>query len=276
MNNTGFVAGTLIHTDKGLVPIQELKVGDKVLSKGESGEGELIYKPVVRTIKSATKQKIISPVEGVYCTDNHPFWTHVYGEDKPRWVAARRITSNDIVDCLYPLVNYYGYKNEISGLYHESVRDPYQIGGNYLVATGHPNIALCMADFASKNDGPGEIAMRVIDFSSGEPLEVLTNDKDSGFDPVSHHSKVPDTSLSRSFWPGVYKFLDKENPEQRVEIKFYGQLVDDYIMPDWDADINATSNVYTDYVYNIEVADTHTYFIGEQAIWVYDGEFYNK
>ena len=43
MTDSGFVAGTLIHTDKGLVPIQELKVGDMVLSKDESGEGDLVY-----------------------------------------------------------------------------------------------------------------------------------------------------------------------------------------------------------------------------------------
>ncbi len=33
----GFVAGTLVHTDKGLVPIQEIKVGDRVLSRPERG-----------------------------------------------------------------------------------------------------------------------------------------------------------------------------------------------------------------------------------------------
>ena len=27
MNNAGFVAGTLVHTNKGLVPIQDIKVG---------------------------------------------------------------------------------------------------------------------------------------------------------------------------------------------------------------------------------------------------------
>ncbi len=43
----GFVAGTLVHTDKGLVPIEQLKVGDSVLSKPESAE--LTYKPVVNT-----------------------------------------------------------------------------------------------------------------------------------------------------------------------------------------------------------------------------------
>lgn len=58
MNNTGFVAGTLIHTDKGLVPIQELKVGDMVLSRDEHNtDGELAYKRVLNTFVSAQKQK---------------------------------------------------------------------------------------------------------------------------------------------------------------------------------------------------------------------------
>jgi len=33
---TGFVAGTLVHTERGLVPIQEIKVGDRVLSRPEN------------------------------------------------------------------------------------------------------------------------------------------------------------------------------------------------------------------------------------------------
>lgn len=58
MNNIGFVAGTLIHTDKGLVPIQELKVGDMVLSRDEHNtDGELAYKRVLNTFVSAQKQK---------------------------------------------------------------------------------------------------------------------------------------------------------------------------------------------------------------------------
>ncbi|MDR2637713.1 MAG: hypothetical protein LBB55_05185 [Zoogloeaceae bacterium] len=44
-----FVAGTLVHTREGLKPIEEIKVGDYVLSKPENGEGELSYQPVTRT-----------------------------------------------------------------------------------------------------------------------------------------------------------------------------------------------------------------------------------
>jgi len=45
-----FVAGTLVHTRDGLVPIEQINVGDWVLSKPEGGEGELAYKRVANTL----------------------------------------------------------------------------------------------------------------------------------------------------------------------------------------------------------------------------------
>ena len=270
MTDSGFVAGTLIHTDKGLVPIQELKIGDKVLSKDESGEGELVYKPVIRTIKSATKQKIITPVEGIYCTDNHPFWTHVSDEEKPRWVAAKFIRSNDIVNYIFPERGHQGEILDISGRYHEEVYDPYQIGGKYVIATSDPKVGLYMHSCQDKHADPGEIDIGVIDFRNGEAVEVFTNDDNSllGRDLHSEDGSEP--------YAKFHKFLDKDNPENRVEIEYYSKLVAAYRVPDWENDSRATSNAFTDYVYNIEVADTHTYFVGKKGIWVYDGEFYNK
>jgi hypothetical protein len=47
-----FMAGTLVHTDKGLVPIEQLKVGDRVLSRSANGRGELIYKAITKTIQT--------------------------------------------------------------------------------------------------------------------------------------------------------------------------------------------------------------------------------
>lgn len=57
---TGFVAGILVHTDKGLVPIQEIKVGDWVLSR-QIGTGSTEYKQVVNTFKSDVKRPVMSP-----------------------------------------------------------------------------------------------------------------------------------------------------------------------------------------------------------------------
>ena len=45
-----FPAGTRITTDKGLKRIEDIKVGDMVLSKHESGIGEHEFKPVIRTV----------------------------------------------------------------------------------------------------------------------------------------------------------------------------------------------------------------------------------
>lgn len=56
-----FVAGTPIHTIKGLVPIEQIKVGDLVLSKPENG-GELAYKPVTRTFVTHEQRVLAIPV----------------------------------------------------------------------------------------------------------------------------------------------------------------------------------------------------------------------
>lgn len=53
----GFPAGTRIKTaDKGIVPIEQIKVGDRVLSKPESGKSEPTFKPVVRTMTHEDKE----------------------------------------------------------------------------------------------------------------------------------------------------------------------------------------------------------------------------
>ncbi|HNL79384.1 MAG TPA: polymorphic toxin-type HINT domain-containing protein, partial [Agitococcus sp.] len=105
---SGFVAGTLVHTDKGLVPIEQLKVGDMVLSKHESGEGEQAYKRVVNTFKSAEKLPIVSVSFNdlsnrlgsmrLFCTDNHPFWNPISKE----WTPAKDLRFNSHV-VLYDL-----------------------------------------------------------------------------------------------------------------------------------------------------------------------------
>lgn len=54
---TGFVAGTLVHTERGLVPIQEIKVGDRVLSRSEV-EGKLVYDLVENVTRSIDKKQL--------------------------------------------------------------------------------------------------------------------------------------------------------------------------------------------------------------------------
>lgn len=47
--NSGFVAGTLVHADQGLIPIQNIKVGDLVLSKPKNDpDANLVYQQVTQ------------------------------------------------------------------------------------------------------------------------------------------------------------------------------------------------------------------------------------
>ena len=90
-----FAAGTLVHTDKGLIPIQDIRVGDKVLSRDENDpNGELCYKSVLKTVKTPNQEVfrftycaedqydvIESNLSYVIATKDHPFWNNTEG----RW-----------------------------------------------------------------------------------------------------------------------------------------------------------------------------------------------
>lgn len=114
-----FPAATRITTDKGLVRIEDIKVGDKVLSKSESGLGEQEFKPVVRTVKYDNKElwqltyciipahlnssnitikdiKNLSrkgKVFGISATPNHPFWVKDIG-----WTALDTLQFGQLIE----------------------------------------------------------------------------------------------------------------------------------------------------------------------------------
>jgi hypothetical protein len=98
-----FVAGTLVHTKEGLRPIEQIKVGDYVLSKPESGEGEQAYKRVTQTFVREDQEVWVvdyavdewptpelPPTRSLVVTGNHPFWV-----DRKGWTAARDLKQAD-------------------------------------------------------------------------------------------------------------------------------------------------------------------------------------
>jgi hypothetical protein len=85
-----FVAGTLILTEKGFKPIEEIQVGDKVWSYNEvTKETEL--KEVVALSRNTTSQliEITAGNETIVCTPEHPF----YIGDK--WIEAKNLNIGD-------------------------------------------------------------------------------------------------------------------------------------------------------------------------------------
>lgn len=85
-----FVAGTVVRTSTGMTPIEQVRVGDLVLSQDPSS-GELAYKPVLKTTITP-KGPLVKVEAGNYdsfrCTGGHLFW--VSGEG---WKQARELRS---------------------------------------------------------------------------------------------------------------------------------------------------------------------------------------
>jgi hypothetical protein len=82
----GFVAGILVHTPEGPVPIERIRAGDWVLSRPGSGKGEISRKRVVNTYELESREvwyaayQVIEDsqtlsIEGcVVVAGSHPFW----------------------------------------------------------------------------------------------------------------------------------------------------------------------------------------------------------
>ena len=90
------VAGTLILTERGLLPVESIKVGDQVLSQNIE-TGHLEYKMVLRpTVRPATATfKIRLNGETIQASGGHPFWVAGKG-----WVKARDLKTGMALHCV--------------------------------------------------------------------------------------------------------------------------------------------------------------------------------
>ena len=88
-----FVAGTLVTTEDGQEPIEEIEVGDRVLSEDET-TGEVAVKTVTDTYINETDELIHIGVNGetISATPTHPFYV-----DKLGWTLARSLRAGDVL-----------------------------------------------------------------------------------------------------------------------------------------------------------------------------------
>lgn len=164
-----FVAGTLVHTSDGLVPIERIRVGDLVLSKPESGEGEPSYQRVINRVKfegkevwyvgferqGSTAAQFEEATGFVICTPNHPFWVAdmedwaigTLGDYRNRWVRADRLNMGMVVQLAD------GQRANI-------------VLGSRLLRTAKPNVGFMRYSFEGESENVGS----KIDFGGPTPF----------------------------------------------------------------------------------------------------------
>lgn len=265
MVDSGFATGTLVHTETGLVPIEQLKVGDKVLSKPADGLGELVYKRIARTktndasifmmyfntyvnpqlnladrvnLRRKLKKQQILP-EPLLVTAEHPFWTNSRG-----WLKAEELTQQDalITKSDHKFVSdasggYDGRYRAIKPLYHSGKK-----GYGYDINFG---------------DETGQLKGTYVNLSTRE------------YALYSESAPKWINKLWQEDGEWKQRLLEQTPEEHREHAEFFGFRQGEWKDPD-TIDWNEGEGPLTMTVYNIEVEDTHTYFVGEAGIWVHD------
>ena len=91
--NTCFVAGTLIETEEGLKPIEEINTGDYVWSE-EIISGKKGLKRVANTFVHDKKRLVYVYINGrrIDTTEEHPFWVERKG-----WILAGQLKKGDVL-----------------------------------------------------------------------------------------------------------------------------------------------------------------------------------
>lgn len=259
---SGFTAGTLVHTETGLVSIEQLKIGDKVLSKPADGSGELIYKPVTNTMVTENvsvsllelKIKVDKslPIEErirlqdivddqkptrIIVTSNHPFQIFDMG-----WRPLKDISWQD----------FFLDRNNIK-FHAVSGNNPYSDGvENRIYKTDKSDIG-----FIPKfdEDSPAKYGS-LIDLTTG--VEIKNG--------VTYQAVTGKLYEYDEEWK--QRLLEQTPESEREHAEFFGFGQGEWKDPD-TVEWGESEGPLTMTVYNIEVEDTHTYFVGEAGIWVH-------
>jgi hypothetical protein len=235
---SGFVAGTLVHTDKGLVPIQNVKVGDLILSSPERGNGTVReYKRIANTFKTESEDiwqlgllcykkidnsdDLLMIKEFVYLTKRHPVYLVDSDEFRPNESNKWMVASDLIPDERILLITNEGErKYDVA-----SIKPVYQID----LDKGFCEQQDAWSDFHS-----------FVKFNKVESYET-----------IGYWNSTPyDYEVSK----GNFREFDYSIDENLQNLM--GENISDKIlqMP----------------VFNLEVIDFHTYFVGELGLWVHD------
>lgn len=230
VKNIGFPAGTLIHTNKGLIPIQDIKVGDMVLSRPEWGgkDAPTAYKRVLRSfcsgedelirlacVKDSEYDDIDTPVYLEFVSVSQSIWD----ESLKKCVSASDIEIGTLLSSIDNKDNLRVLSTE--AVYTGHVDNDLLIGGCFKMAFG--------------NDDTQELDM-LIQFNLNSYLVDFNGYKNKYL--ALRNNVVKLDSLIRE---KAIDYIYNSNKPEALKVP----------------------------VYNLELEESHTYFIGEHDIWVH-------
>ncbi|WHP07137.1 MULTISPECIES: hypothetical protein [Acinetobacter] len=255
MSTHGFCAGTLVHTEQGLIPIQEIKVGDMVLSKPESNEGEIGYTPVVSTFQH----------------NKQPLWL----------LQADKFYGRDINNKIVKIVQLDKYENDTYNLLvtpnHPiwvvgiGILDEYNNVSNQYEPYSQPHWKridqLQQYEMIVNNDGILFSIARVqplYQFKEANNKEALAN---IAWYQQNYHitSDMEDYDNYNFNWGWAINVLKYQDADSAKGMRLIGKPWDD----NSSFDPENGGAPYTATVYNFETERYYTYFVQRSGIWVH-------
>lgn len=235
--SSGFVAGTLVHTDKGLVPIQNLKVGDLVWTKDLNNNHiekqkilntfEYPETPILYIRYTMTTGNDMGKDGFIFCTEEQKFWTEEfeYAESlqtrKIGWVKSIFLEGCS----LHALKT---IKNEMLAV--------------TMFEFNFENFLLPSADDKMAWLNNTEEMIGLVDFIGNDFCLVKEFDENIGMENLLLFQKVVNFRLADTF----------------TALQFF------------NADIKSTSQIYETCVFNLSIEKNQNYFVGNLGILVGD------
>ncbi|RHX77443.1 hypothetical protein DLM77_21140 [Leptospira yasudae] len=147
--NTCFTAGTLVHTKNGLKKIEEIGIGDQVLSWDEES-GEQSYKTVTELFVHEINHLYDVEVNGIevfHTTWNHPFWV----VNERSWVKVKDLKVGDIVQLKdgsqVPITGITPYSLSMTPVYNLEVEEnhTYYVGKDGVLVHNYDPTSMALA-----------------------------------------------------------------------------------------------------------------------------------
>ena len=257
-----FVAGTLVHTKEGLKAIEQIKVGDYMHSKPESGTGELAYKRVTKTFvrENCEVFGLTYGVKGkpalLVTTAEHPFWvSQVSVKDPNKQFGSMKVPHGQWVtpEDMFKAQDKY-YKSNGTGYLGTYYLDSYD-GNEYGVGESAP---ICNATNKPKRN-------RVIDCSGSEFGAIWPVSRDYQRDAMGQGVDFRVNSpviLTLPTNTNITGDVDLNKKTRNTDKAAWIAGLTEYFTRGYQPKLCT--------VYNLEVEDYHTYFVGEQGIWVHN------